>query len=306
MLKSWQWLLNETQTRWLRLSTILLCDTTKMKVSTPAIAIVGMSCWYPGANELRQLWENIIARRQQFRRSPNQRLPLSDYYDPNPNLPDKTYGSRMAVIDGFKFDWASKRIPKTVVESADIAHWVALEVALKALEDAGYTRETVPTERTGVLLGNSLTGEQTRSNNMRLRWPFVQRVLYAAAEAKGFPSHAVAELAEVMEKYYKSVFSPFTEDTLAGNLSNTIAGRICNFFNFHGGGYTVDGACSSSLIAVATAATALSNGDLELAIAGGVDISLDTFELVGFAKLGALTSQDMTVYDKKASTTRRK
>ena len=272
-----------------------------MKVSTPAIAIIGMSCWYPGANELRELWENIIARRQQFRRSPNQRLPLSDYYDPNPNLPDKTYGSRMAVIDGFKFDWASKRIPKTVVESADIAHWVALEVAVKALEDAGYTRETVPTELTGVLLGNSLTGEQTRSNNMRLRWPFVQRVLYAAAEAKGFPSHTVAELAEVMEKYYKSVFSPFTEDTLAGNLSNTIAGRICNFFNFHGGGYTVDGACSSSLIAIATAATALSNGDLELAIAGGVDISLDTFELVGFAKTGALTSQDMTIYDKKAS-----
>lgn len=65
-----------------------------------------------------------------------------------------------------------------------------------------------------------------------------------------------------MEEYYKSVFSPITEDTLSGNLSNTIAGRIYNFFNFDGGGYTVDGACSSSLIAVATAATALTNGDL--------------------------------------------
>jgi len=104
-----------------------------------------------------------------------------------------------------------------------------------------------------------------------------------------------------MEKFYKSVFSPITEDSLAGGLSNTIAGRICNFFNFDGGGYTVDGACSSSLIAVVTAANALTNGDLDLALAGGIDISLDTFELIGFAKTGALTSQNMMVYDRQAS-----
>ncbi|MEH2270500.1 MAG: SDR family NAD(P)-dependent oxidoreductase [Nostoc sp.] len=269
--------------------------------SQPRIAVIGMGCWYPGARDLRQLWENILSRRRQFRESPDRRLPLADYYDPDPTVPDKTYGKRMAVIEGFEFDWASKRIPKTVVETADIAHWVALEVAIAALEDSGYTRANVPGERTGVILGNSLTGEQTRSNNMRLRWPFIQRVIHAAAKAKGLPLQVIDELAIAMEEYYKSVFSPFTEDTLSGNLSNTIAGRICNFFNFHGGGYTVDGACSSSLIAVATAANALSNGDLDLALAGGVDISLDTFELVGFAKTGALTSKDMTVYDKKAS-----
>ena len=50
---------------------------------------------------------------------------------------------------------------------------------------------------------------------------------------------------ETMEAYYKSVFAPVNEDTLAGGLSNTIAGRICNFLDFHGGGYTVDGAFSA-------------------------------------------------------------
>ncbi len=68
-----------------------------------------------------------------------------------------------------------------------------------------------------------------------------------------------------------------------------------------GGGYTVDGACSSSLLAITTAAKSLASGDLDLALAGGVDISLDTFELIGFAKTGALTATDMTVYDRKAS-----
>lgn len=81
-----------------------------------------------------------------------------------------------------------------------------------------------------------------------------------------------------MEQFYKSAFPNITEDTLAGSLSNTIAGRICNFFDFDGGGYTVDGACSSSLIAIATACNHLKNGELDLALAGGVDVSLDTFE----------------------------
>ncbi len=274
---------------------------TPTRSSTSAIAVIGMGCHYPGASEIPQLWENILARRCQFRQLPDRRLPLSEYYDPDPTVPDKTYGTRAAVIDGFEFDWVSKRIPKTAVESTDIVHWLALEVALKALEDAGYTRESVTTESSGVVLGNTLTGEQTRSSTMRLRWPYVRRALRAAAKVKGLPPHVVEELVETMEEFYKSAFSAITEDTLAGGLSNTIAGRICNFLNFHGGGYTVDGACSSSLIAVATAATALVNGDLDLALAGGVDVSLDTFELIGFAKTGALTSQDMTVYDRKAS-----
>lgn len=269
--------------------------------SNSVIAIIGMGCQYPGANELRQLWENILARRRQFRRFPDCRLPLSKYYDSDPKTPDKTYGSRAAVIDGYEFDWVKKRIPKTTFESTDIVHWLALDVALKALKDAGYDRNDISNEKSGVILGNTLTGEQTRSSTMRLRWPYVKRALYAAAKVRGLPFPMIEELTKTMETFYKSVFPKITEDSLAGGLSNTIAGRICNFLNFDGGGYTVDGACSSSLIAVSTAATALSNGDLDFALAGGVDISLDTFELIGFAKAGALTGQDMNVYDRQAS-----
>lgn len=265
------------------------------------IAVVGMGCRYPGASDLRQLWENILTRRRQFRRMPDQRLPLADYHDPDRTVPDKTYGAKAAVIDGFEFDWINWRIPKTSFESTDIVHWLTLDVAQRAVEDAGYSREKIPTERTGVILGNTLTGEQTRSQTMRLRWPYVRRVLIESAKTKGLSAGQITDLAETMEIYYKSVFAAVTEDTLAGGLSNTIAGRVCGFFDFHGGGYTVDGACSSSLIAVITAARALVNGDLDLALAGGVDISLDTFELIGFAKTGALSPTDMRVYDRRAN-----
>jgi hypothetical protein len=108
----------------------------KKEISNDAIAVIGMACYYPGAPNLKSFWENILARRREFRRIPDQRLPISEYYDPDPSAPDKTYANRAAVIDGFEFDWIKRGIPKTVVESSDIVHWLALEVALRVMEDA--------------------------------------------------------------------------------------------------------------------------------------------------------------------------
>jgi enediyne polyketide synthase len=265
------------------------------------VAVIGLSCWYPDARNPCQMWENILARRRQFRLFPNQRLSLSDYYHPDPEVPDKTYGRKAAVIDGFDFDWASRRVTLSAYESTDIAHWLAFEVALEAIADAGFDRQTIPHEHTGVLVGNTLTGEQTRANTMRLRWPFVRRALNATFQSSGQSLDRFNEIEDRFEFFYKSFFPPVNEDTLAGGLSNTIAGRICNHLNLFGGGYTVDGACSSSLLAVATAASELSNGNLDLVLAGGVDISLDPFEMIGFSKTKALTHKDMTVYDRSGS-----
>ena len=265
------------------------------------IAIIGIGCWYPGASSPKQLWENILARRRQFRRMPDVRLPLSEYHHADKNVPDKTYGMRAAVIDGYDFDWAKKRIPKSTFESTDIVHWLSLDVALQMLEDAGYQPGDLPRETTQVVVGNTLTGEFTRSNTLRLRWPFINKILNAAASDLGLPAAAIGGLSQSMEQSFKSVFAPINEDTLAGGLANTIAGRICNYLNLNGGGYVVDGACSSSLIAVYSAATSLAAGTTDFAIAGGVDISLDPFELIGFAKTGALTPSEMAVYDKRGN-----
>ncbi len=274
---------------------------SKTKIFSSAIAVVGLGCQYPGAKDIKQLWSNILAKRRQFRQIPDVRLPIAEYYDRDRSVADKTYGDRAAVIDGFEFDWIGRRIPQQTIQTTDIVHWLALETANNALKDAGFTRQNVATAKTGVILGNTLTGEQTRANTLRLRWPYVKRSLIASAKARKIPFLTTEALLETMEKFYKSVFAPVNEDSLAGGLSNTIAGRICNFFDFDGGGYTVDGACASSLIATATACNKLVSGDLDLALAGGVDVSLDTFELIGFAKTGALTAEDMAVYDRHAS-----
>ncbi|HEV3074086.1 MAG TPA: SDR family NAD(P)-dependent oxidoreductase, partial [Thermoanaerobaculia bacterium] len=61
------------------------------------------------------------------------------------------------------------------------------------------------------------------------------------------------------------------------------------------------GACASSLLAVAQACSALAAGDLDVALAGGVDLSLDPFELIGFARAGALAAGDMRVFDARSA-----
>jgi len=265
------------------------------------IAVIGMACYYPGASTIKELWENILARRIQFRRILDQRLPLKDYYSEDASFPDKTYLTKAAFIDGFEFNWSKLRIPKKTFLSTDIVHWLALDTAIRAFEDAGYNLEQIPILNTGVILGNTLTGEQTRSQLLRLRWPYVQKTLYATLDSFGIPDEEKKLFSETMEKFYKSAFYPITEDSLAGGLANTIAGRICNYLNLKAGGYIVDGACSSSLLAVATASNALKLGQIDLVLAGGVDVSLDPFELVGFAKAGALAKEQMCVYDRRAN-----
>jgi enediyne polyketide synthase len=262
----------------------------------PAIAIVGMACRYPDARSPVELWENVLAGRRAFRRMPPERLCAEDYYAADPGAPDRTYSWQAALIENYEFDRARFNISGNTYRATDMAHWLALDIADQALTDAGLG-DDLPRECTAVYVGNTLTGEFSRANTLRLRWPYTRRILAAALAAEGWAPDKLAAFLGNLEQSYKQPFAPVGEDTLAGGLSNTIAGRITNYFDLKGGGYTVDGACASSLLAVTTACSALAAGDIGVALAGGVDLSLDPFELVGFAKTRALASGEMRVYD---------
>jgi enediyne polyketide synthase len=263
------------------------------------IAIVGMGCWLPGAADPRHLWENVLARRREFRRMPDNRTPLADYYDASGQDPDRFYQSKVAVLDGFVFDWASYRVPESSYLRTDVCQWLALEIAHRAIQDAGFSRAAVPKDRTGVFIGNTCTGEGMRSNSLRLRWPVVHRALSKAGDLQRVPAAALAAFVKTAEDCYKSIFPDINEDFVAGSISATIAGRICNYFDFHGGAFVIDGACASSLATVVTAANMLASNDLDLALAGGIDVSLDPFELVGFSRNGALSKGEIRPYDRR-------
>ncbi len=265
------------------------------------IAIVGIACRYPDARNPGELWENVLAMRQAFRRIPAERLRLEDYHSPDRTAADQTYGTEAAVLEGWEFDRLRFKVVGSTFRSADLAHWLALEVAAGALADAGFPDgEGLPVDSTGVVVGNSLTGEFSRANLMRLRWPYVRRVVAAELLAEGRSEGEVGRFLARLEASYKRPYPEMTEESLAGGLANTIAGRIANHFDLGGGGFTVDGACASSLLAVCQICSALVAGDVDVGLAGGVDLSLDPFELVGFSRAGALAAGDMRVYDRRS------
>jgi enediyne polyketide synthase len=268
---------------------------------TTAIALVGMACRYPDARSPAELWENVLSKRRAFRRLPPERLRLDDYFSPDRGAPDHTYATQAALVENYQFDRGRFRVSGSAYRSADPTHWLALDVAAEALADAGFPDgRGLPAATTGVILGNTLTSEFARANLLRLRWPYVRRVVESALREEGYSPERRAALLGRLEETYKAPFPVPQEETLAGGLSNTIAGRVCNHFHLHGGGYTVDAACAASLLAVATACSALTVGDLDVALAGGIDLSLDPFELVGFARVGALAAGEMRVYDARS------
>jgi enediyne polyketide synthase len=267
-------------------------------VTDVGVAVVGVACRYPDAPDVGSLWDTVIQRRRAFRRIPESRL--SRAYHGGPEETDRTYVTRAALIDGWAFDRSGFRVPARVYRAVDLTHWLALETSRRALADAGHPDgSSLDRSRVGVVLGNSLTGEFTRAAQVRYRWPYVQRTAAAAMRSAGVADEVAAAVLRGMADQVAATFPAPDDESLAGALSNTIAGRVCNYFDFGAGGYTVDGACASSLLAIISASRALVAGEVDFVLAGGVDLSLDPFELVGFARLGALAHGEMRVYDQQ-------
>ncbi|MFF5212422.1 SDR family NAD(P)-dependent oxidoreductase [Streptosporangium sp. NPDC000396] len=264
-----------------------------------SVAIVGLACTYPDAPDPRALWETVLWRRRAFRRVPAERLDLADYHSPDRSAPDRTHSTRAALIEGWEFDRNAFHIPGQVHRVTDPAHWLALDTASRALADAGFPGgEGLDRDRVSVVVGNTLTGEVSRACALRLRWPYVRRVL--ASVLTGFSEEETARLLARAEAEYLRPFPETSADSLAGGLPGAIAGRICDHFGLRGGGYAVDGACASSLLAVIIACRSLLDASADFALAGGVDLGLDPFELVGLAKTGALAGERMRIYDTRS------
>ncbi|MBD3334399.1 MAG: acyltransferase domain-containing protein, partial [Candidatus Eisenbacteria bacterium] len=263
------------------------------------IAVVGMACVYPGAHSPDDLWRNVLAGRRFFRKAPPERLPLDWYYDPDPATPGKSYCDKLAVITGWRFDPIEFGIPPVVCRTSDMAHCLALWTARAAIADAGVDLDAIDRRRVGVIMGNSNGGEFSRSHYLRYRWPYVERAIRTAVSGTDREGRLEALLREV-RRQFEEPLPEITEDSLPGNMANIVAGRICNHFDFGAGGYTLDGACASSLLAVAHACNALESGEMDIVLTGGVDVSLDPFEIVGFSKVQALTRDDIRPYDRRA------
>src|SRR5262245_36372 len=99
------------------------------------IAIIGMACRYAEARSPGELWENVLSQRRSFRYIPKVRLCLADY-SRDEQIDDHIYLRTAAVLEDYEFDRIRFQVSKEAYASTDLAHWLALDVAWQALEDA--------------------------------------------------------------------------------------------------------------------------------------------------------------------------
>ena len=263
------------------------------------IAVLSTSCRFPDAGSPAELWANVLEGRRSFRAIPPRRLELARYAVEAVGEADSITRIRAGLLTNWNFDRSRFRIPEKTFAAADLTHWLALELAAEAIDGLGGP-DRLDRLRTAVVVANTMTGEFSRAALLRLRLPFLEQVLDQASDAEGFPDDTATRLRHRFAEGLRSYFPDPNEDSLAGGLANTIAGRIANHFDLRGGAYSVDGACASSLVAVADAANLLVSGQVDAVVVAAVDLSLDPFELVGFSRNGALAADEMRVFDARA------
>lgn len=217
------------------------------------IAIVGIGCRFPGRVENpTDFWRLISQGVDAVGDVPPDRFDIDQIYDPRPKAPGKVVTRRGGFLqDVDRFDPAAFGISPREAARMDPQQRLLLEVAWEALEDGGQVQARLVGSSTGVYLG----------------------VCYGDFEDLQFERSASLD-----------VYS------LTGSFRSVAAGRISYAFDFQGPSLTVDAACASSGTAIHLACQALSMGDCDLALAGGVNLILHPQVSIGFSRAGMLSA----------------
>ncbi len=206
------------------------------------IAIIGLAGRYPQADNLEEFWTNLKMGKDCITEIPGDRWDYRAYFDKDKQKEGKSYSKWGGFLnDVDKFDPLFFNISPLEAERMDPQERLFLQCVYESIEDAGYTRQSLG-QGTSFGLGN-LVGV------------FVG-VMYEEYQLFGI------------------------EEALRGRpvalwgLPSSIANRVSYFCDFHGPSMAIDTMCSSSLSAIHLACESIVRGKCELAIAGGVNVSV--------------------------------
>ena len=199
------------------------------------------------------------------------------------------------------WDWDPLRwklpIPPKVGDAMDDGQKWAVACTRMALADAGWPERPLDLDRTAVILGNAMGGEKHYLTDLRIVFPELARELERAESFAALPDGRAGRDRSASCTTTSTPGCPaITEDTMPGELSNCMAGRIANLFNLHGPNFTVDAACASAMAAMDAAIEGLTEREFDVAITGGVDRNMGVSSFVKFCAIGALSPSGTRPY----------
>jgi malonyl CoA-acyl carrier protein transacylase len=256
-----------------------------------AIAIVGVGAVMPEATNLPGYWNNIKQGKYCISEVPVDRWNAALYYDPDRKMPDKTYSKLGGWVKEDGWDPLKWRlpIPPKVSDQMDYTQKWAITAAREALMDFGYPDKDFNRDRTAVILGVAMGGDQHLYSAARILFPEYAEILNKSADFATLSSATRTKIIGDMRSNLDMIFPGITEDTMPGELSNIVAGRIAALFNFHGPNYIADAACASAIAGMSAAIEGLEEYDYDLVVTGGIDANMAPSTFVKFSKIGALS-----------------
>ena len=222
------------------------------------VAVVGMAAIMPGARDVAEFWSNILNGTDSVTEIPPDRWSPERY-----DSPFKWGG----FLPRTAFDPLAYGIPPASLTSIEPAQLLALEVAARALKDAGYETRVFDRERASVIFGAEAGADLANAYTVRTALP--------ALGIRGLDDHLPA----------------LTEDSFPGVLGNVISGRVANRLDLGGANYTVDAACASSLAALDVACKELVGGTSDMVLCGAVDLHNSAHDYQMFASVKALSAK---------------
>ncbi|MGB3469149.1 MAG: type I polyketide synthase, partial [Cyclobacteriaceae bacterium] len=226
-------------------------DSVDRKATTDdaAVAIIGLSGRFPGAENAEQFWQNIKEGVDSITEIPETRWSVTGHYDSDKTSVEKTYSKWSGLVKDIEyFDPLFFNLSPREASFIDPQQRLFLEECWKTFEDAGLSPEVVTGSKCGVYVG--------------------------AAEG------------DYMKRLKNETTMPYT---LIGNSSAILSSRISYLLDLKGPSMSINTACSGSLVAIHLARQSILSGDCDMALAGGVYVHTEADLHVQTSKAGMLS-----------------
>lgn len=253
------------------------------------IAIVGMSCLFPGAPDLNSYWQNIVSKVDAITEPPEEAWNLETFHNPASGENDRVYCGKGGFIGPHAyFDPLAYGIMPTTVQGGEPDQWLALRIAHAALLDAGHDDVIPDRQRTAVIIGKGTYLNRGNFSVVQHGRVIDQTIDIIQSLHPEYGPDALKSLRQRLKKQLPH----FNADTASGLVPNIIAGRIANHFDLMGPSYTVDAACASSLLAIDHAVRDLTSYRCDMALVGGTHVVTPVPILMLFCQLNALSRRE--------------